>query len=121
VRVHGCGRNGRNGRCSAETFNRCFVHIANSLVWRQLTGENPPMTPLTAKEYEQAGLPWFEFYDADAKVLEGAASFENVKSVEQRGNEVRQAPLPENESIEARNVVTLRRGLRPNEVRDGVF
>lgn len=40
-----------------ERTNRCFVHLANSLVWRQITGHEPPTVPPTAKEYSQAGLP----------------------------------------------------------------
>ena len=42
--------------------SRCFVHIANSLVWRQITGAAPPTVPPTAEEYTRAGFPWFEWY-----------------------------------------------------------
>jgi hypothetical protein len=31
--------------CDQSNSSRCFVHIANSLVWRQITGESPPTTP----------------------------------------------------------------------------
>ena len=37
--------------------SRCFVHIANSLVRRAITGEAPPTVPFTAKEYTRHGLP----------------------------------------------------------------
>ena len=30
---------------------RCFVHIANTLVWRSITGGEPPTAPPTAEEY----------------------------------------------------------------------
>jgi len=33
-----------------EHGSRCFINIANSLVWRSITGEEPPTTPPTAKE-----------------------------------------------------------------------
>ena len=33
---------------------RCFVHITNSLAWRAVTGEEPPTTPLTSREYRDA-------------------------------------------------------------------
>jgi hypothetical protein len=39
-----------------STSNRCFVHLANSLVWRQVTGQEPPKIPATAKEYARAGF-----------------------------------------------------------------
>jgi hypothetical protein len=39
--------------------SRCFVHIANSVMWQAITGEQPPTKPLTALQYTKAGLPWF--------------------------------------------------------------
>jgi hypothetical protein len=30
------------------------------------------MEPITAERYREAGIPWFEYYGDDAKVLEGA-------------------------------------------------
>ncbi len=41
--------------------SRCFVHLANSLVWRAITGNAPPTVPFTAKEYNDHGLPWFDY------------------------------------------------------------
>ncbi len=46
--------------------SRCFVTIANSAVWTAITGERPPTEPPTAKEYTEAGLPWFDYYGGDA-------------------------------------------------------
>jgi hypothetical protein len=48
---------------------RCFVHPCDSSVWRQITGANPWHPPLTAKEYEEAGIPWFDGYRDDKKSL----------------------------------------------------
>lgn len=42
---------------------RVRVHIVNSLMYREITGLEPPETPVSAREYEQYGLPWFELYD----------------------------------------------------------
>ena len=42
---------------------RCFVTIANSACWMDITGEKPPGTPITAEQYTEAGLPWFDYYD----------------------------------------------------------
>ncbi len=41
------------------------VHIVNSEHYRDVTGEEPPPTPIDARMYTQHGLPWFEFYDED--------------------------------------------------------
>jgi hypothetical protein len=61
--------------------SRCFVHLCNAFVWREMTGENPPQTPVTANEYERAGLPWFDFYRDDLAVLEGSKTLAEILSV----------------------------------------
>lgn len=101
--------------------SRCFVHIANSLAWRQITGANPPTAPRTAEEYTRHGLPWFDYYDERQTAVEGSGILKGLKSVLQMGREKGQVPLPENTSADPLRVVNLRKGLRHNEVRDGVF
>jgi hypothetical protein len=101
--------------------SRCFVHIANSLVWREVTGRQPPTTPPTAKEYSKAGLPWFDYYDDKAQALDGAKELAGLKSVAQIGQEKGDVPLPENESVTAETVIKLRRNLKKDEVREGAF
>lgn len=51
--------------------SRCFVHLCNSMMWRQITGANPPMPPLTIREYEARGVPWFDYYRDDLAGLKG--------------------------------------------------
>jgi hypothetical protein len=100
--------------------SRCFVHIANSLVWREITGRQPPTTPPTAKEYSQAKLPWFDYY-SDAPALEGAKPLAGLKSVAELGGEKGDMPLPENESVTPEMVIKLRKKLARDEVREGRF
>jgi len=101
--------------------SRCFVHIANSLVWRAITGQTPPTVPPTSREYTKAGLPWFDLYDEHMSAVEGGAVLGGLKSVKQKGEERGDVPLPENESVEPDNVKMLRLGLKENQVREGVF
>jgi hypothetical protein len=101
--------------------SRCFVHIANSLVWRAITGQAPPTVPPTAKEYTDAGFPWFDLYDEHAKALEGGHALSGLKSVKQFGEEKGDVPLPENVSVDPRHVKKLRHGLKKDQVREGVF
>ncbi len=101
--------------------SRCFVHLANALVWQAITDSPPPAPPLTAAAYTRAGLPWYEWYDADREALEGAAKLRGLKSVAERGRERGDVPLPENESTDPQNVVKLRPKRTPHEVREGVF
>lgn len=46
-----------------ERASRCFVHIVNSRDWTAVTGKPMPSTPVSAKSYAEAGLPWFDIYD----------------------------------------------------------
>jgi hypothetical protein len=101
--------------------SRCFVHICNSLVWRSITEENPPTVPPTASEYEKAGLPWFDYYGGDAKALKGSGKLKGLKSVLEMGKQKGDAPIPENEPVTPELVVTLRRGLAKQQVREGRF
>ena len=104
--------------------SRCFVHLANSLAWRHITGSVPPTTPPTAEDYRRGGIPWFDYYGADLKALEGTATLGGLKSVGTIGQEKGTNPLPDNESIPEATVIHLGpKGskTRPDEVRDGEF
>ena len=69
---------------------RCWVHLCNSELWEQITGEKPPHKPFSAEEYNQEGLPWFDYYSENkgipaSKVLKGVKSvseFSNLDSSE---------------------------------------
>lgn len=104
-----------------RTRSRCFVHLANALVWRAVTGREPPSTPPTAAEYTRAGLPWFEYYAADRKALEGGEALEGLKGIAELSRTRGDAPLPENESVDPGRIVRLREGLAPGQVREGGF
>ncbi len=101
--------------------SRCFVHIANSLVWRAIAGSEPPTAPLTASEYTDAGLPWFEYYDDKHQVLSSAPALEKLRSVSEIGKDRGDVPLPENETVDPLNIVDIRANLRPGQVREGTF
>jgi hypothetical protein len=94
-------------------LSRCFVTIANSTVWAAITGERPPTTPPTAASYAKVGLPWFDYYGGDAKALEGAEALAKLKSVAQTAKD-KANPLPESESVEVKNIVSL--GRRKSQV-----
>lgn len=85
---------------------KCFVAVANSLMWQALAGEAPLTLPPTAADYTSHGLPWFEYY-ADAPALEGSAAFAKVKSVKDMASQTGQKVLPENESFEPAEAKTI--------------
>ena len=100
--------------------SRCFVHLANSMVWRAITGDDPPTVPPTSSEYTKAGLPWFDYY-SDSKAVEGSEKLATVKSVAELGKEKGDVPLPENQSVTVDKVIKLRKGLKEGQVREGAF
>lgn len=102
----------------AGTSSRCFIAITNSLMWRSITGDNPPTVPPTAEEYTRRGLPWFDYYD-DATAVDGTDTLKGLKSVVELGVEKGDAPLPENESVTPHNIVAIRKNLKENQVREG--
>jgi len=63
---------------------RVFVHLCSAAQWAAITGEVPPPTPVDRDAYVRAGLPWFDYYDADAKDLAPSATLANVKTVREK-------------------------------------
>lgn len=80
----------RHGRdCWDETTaTTVHVHIANSLVWRAITGENAPPSPISAETYTACGLPWFELYDEHkgdippSEILAGVRSVSELEAID---------------------------------------
>jgi hypothetical protein len=101
-----------------EHGSRCFIHLVNSATWHAITGQAPPTNPLPALVYARAGYPWFDFYDAEAKALKGSATLASVKSVNTKDQEKRGSGLPENDSFVVTNLVNLRAGMQPGQVRE---
>lgn len=103
-----------------EAHSRCFVHIANSLVWRQVTDEQPPTVPPTAEEYTRAGLPWFDYYDESATALPGGDGLGSLKGIAELGQEKGDNPLPENESVDVSDEIVVKlEKEKPPQVREG--
>ena len=96
--------------------SRCFIHILNSLQYFEVTGKRPPHQPPTAAEYTEAGLPWFDFYAADQKTLQGAKKLAGLDSVATKLKKTGK-DLTGNESV-VPNVV---KKLRGATVREGQF
>jgi hypothetical protein len=64
-------------------YGRVFVHIVNSMMWREITGEEPPGTPVTARAYTQAGYPWYKLYDEEKGDVGPSPVLGQVKSIAQ--------------------------------------
>ncbi len=98
--------------------SRCFVHITNSTTWAEITGKLPPHLPPSAKEYTYAGLPWFDYYDADAKAIKGSAKLSKLESVQKMSAE-KGNPVPNESFFTQELVIPLKKN--PKQVREGDF
>ncbi len=104
-----------------EHTSRCFVHLCDAELWKHVTGEAPPTTPPTAKDYSAAGLPWFQHTGAK-KALSGSKLLGGLKSVLGMGNEKGESPLAENDSTSTPVIVDTKTGQRVgDQVREGTF
>ena len=87
--------------------NRCFVHLCNATVWRDITGEAPSQRPPTARDYSRAGLPWFR-HDSDTPTIAGKGWLDKVKSVVEVIEAKPEATLVDNESVDGMKVVSVK-------------
>ena len=90
-----------------STFSRCFVHILNSTQWQAATGKPVLGKPPTAAAYTKARLPWFDYYDEKLAALNGAEKLANLDSVAAKGVKQGETPLPDNDPVQPKHVVTL--------------
>ena len=105
-----------------EATSRCFVHLCDAELWKVVTGQPAPTTPPTAKDYSQAGLPWFHHAEGDKPAVGGSKLLEGLKSVLGMGTQTGQKPLPENESVQAPVVIDTKTGeTGGDQVREGSF
>ena len=60
---------------------RVCVHLCPAAEWVRITGELPPPTPVDRDAYASAGLPWFDYYDADQRDLPAPEALTRVRPV----------------------------------------
>jgi hypothetical protein len=82
-----------------DNYGSVDVHIVNSLQFRELTGHEPPPTPIDAKIYTEHGLPWFELYDETKGDLAPSDRLSTAKTISARDQE-RGETTPEAGSFE---------------------
>lgn len=100
--------------------DRVFVTLVHAKDWKLITGENAQNFPPTAKEYSNAGLPWFEYYGNDQGILPGSHQLSNVKSVGTIFQNQTGANLPNSEDFDVNpsNIMTIK-GSMPRRVKTG--
>ena len=51
------------------------------MVWRDITGEEPPPTPISSSLYTEYGFPWFDLYDEGKGDIAGSKTLGGVKTI----------------------------------------
>ena len=98
--------------------SRCFVHIANSTMYSNITGTQPPTQPPSAQQYNKAGLPWFDYYDVELKSLKGAEKLAGLDSVAAKAIKQQMPSPPDNSPLQPNIVINLKSN---KKVREGTF
>ena len=100
---------------------RVFVHIANSQLFREITGLAPPETPVSAQTYAQHGLPWYDLYDEHLGDVGAAGPLAGLRSVKEMDAAHGFGPQQDVDPVEVPPGVVRRMPVRPprDGVRDG--
>lgn len=99
---------------------RCFVHLVHSAMWREVTGEPAPESPITAREYERSGMPWYALYDEHVPALEGSSVLAAVKSIAELDGERASRSQQDDTPVETAKVHSIWHRMR-SAVRDGTW
>jgi hypothetical protein len=87
------------------------------MAFREITGKEPPPTPISAKTYEQYKYPWYDLYDDHMGDIDAPDALKNVKSVKEMDAEKGFAPQQDDDSVEVGTVISYK--IDPNQVEDG--
>lgn len=98
---------------------RIFVHIVNSMMYREITGQEPPPTPVTAKMYTRHGYPWFDLYDEKMGDIAAPDNLQGVKSVKEMDAEKGFAPQQDDESVDVPEDKIVKYPMPDDSVQDG--
>lgn len=101
---------------SFEDASRLCVHTCNAMMWRAVTGENPPHPPLTAKEYARHRIPWFDFYRDDLTALAETKEIAGVKSIGEIAEEKGLTGEPPDKDINPSLIIQYGNTRRPEEI-----
>lgn len=71
-----------------QVVGKAVVHIVNSSVYREMTGADPPPTPVDASTYTAHGLPWFELYEEHQADVPAPGALSSAKTIAQRDREL---------------------------------
>lgn len=89
----------------ATNHGRVFVHIVNSEMYKAITEKNPPPTPVSAKSYTDAGLPWFDLYNEGRGDVAPSNELGTVKPLSQLG----EGETEDDQVVSVPNIILLKK------------
>jgi len=95
---------------------RVFVHIVNSEMYKEITGETAPETPISAKTYSSYNYPWYDHYCEGVGNVPKSNILSNVKTVKQIDQEKYAWAQQDDSSVKINHVHTTKSKF---DVRDG--
>jgi len=102
-----------------SNYGRVYVHIVNSMDFREITGLEPPETPVSARVYTEMGYPWFDLYDEAKGDIKASGKLKNVKSVKEMDKEKGFKPQQDDAPVDIPQDQVTRLGKGPREVKAG--
>ncbi len=66
---------------SPELKRSLTIRLVNSLAYKEITGMEPPASPITAAEYKRAKIPWYSHYDETAPVIKPPSIFKRILGI----------------------------------------
>ena len=101
-------------------YSRVYVHIVNSMMYREITGSEPPTTPVTAKTYAKHNLPWFDIYDENMSDIALSPELSQVKSIKEMDAEKGFSEQQDDSSVDLSHSDKIQYFIdNPNQVSDG--
>ena len=103
-----------------QNYNRVYVHIVNSMIYREITGLEPPKTPITAQTYAKHNLPWFDLYDETMADIAPSPELSQVKTIKEMDAEKDFDEQQDDSSIDLTNSNKIKYFVdNPNKISDG--
>jgi len=87
-----------------NTKSRVFVHIVNSEMYKEITGENPPPSPISAKTYASYKYPWYDFYCEGLDSEETSSILSKVKNVKEMDQQMFAWSQQDDSTVNIKNV-----------------
>jgi hypothetical protein len=70
-----------------NNYGRIYIHIVNSMAFWDITGFEPPTTPISAAQYTAYGFPWFDLYDEEKGDIKSSDNLKKVKTIKEMDKE----------------------------------